>query len=73
MKTPIVKMYAISKLEVNLGQLKKHLRKFRAKRISTLEGDAINSIIFHVPVTQTGNVWIYLRKKEGIKKVWLGK
>lgn len=73
MKPISVRVYAVSDGEVKLPEFKAHLSKFRATRVSTLESEDVNSIIFHVPITQMSNVWTYLRKKRGIKKVWLGR
>jgi len=73
-KRPKFIVYVTVEDSVDLSKAKDHLKyKFLASRISLLEGEGINSIIFSVPMRRLNNVWEYLRKKRGIKKVWLGK
>lgn len=73
MKKPQFKIYATIESGSNLVGVKKHLkRKFRAKRISTLEGEDIDSVIFTVPMSSMYKAWRYFQKKRGTKKLWLG-
>lgn len=72
MKAPKVKIYTVADTGVDVEKMKTHIKVFRANRVSTLQSEEINSVIFHVPITKISSVWKYLRKKRGIKKVILG-
>lgn len=73
-KRPSFRIYAITKKDVNLLKTTLHLKqKFKATRLSLLEGDDINSVIFNVSMGKLNPAWTYLKKKCGIKKIWLGK
>lgn len=73
-KRPELRVYVVSNQDVGVPQTIRHLTaKFKANRITHLEGEGIKSIIFNIPMRKLNDAWTYLRKKRGIRKVWLGK
>lgn len=73
-KRPKFRVYAITQKEVQVNPTKETLRsKYNVSNITVMKGKTINSLIFTTTMQQLNNVWTFLKKKRGIKKVWMGR
>jgi hypothetical protein len=72
-KRPKFRIYTVMEKEIDTVKMKKTLLdRYRASRVSIMEGDNINSVILTGSMQQLNNIWTFLKKKRGIKKVWMG-
>jgi hypothetical protein len=70
---PKLTIYVTTKETVDIDKVKRKLAgKYRATRITSLEGEGVNSVVFNVSLGRANKVWKYFQKKDGIKKIWLG-